>query len=241
MIALSAVPHLARYAVVSLTIATILSVGSARADNAADLLYQGPDREQKLIDGAKREGQVVIYSAMIVNQALRPIAEKFSKKYPFLKLTYWRADSEDIMQKISAEVRANNVVADIVEGTGVGELAAQQRQRGRERSELGVGELDRGEVEVLRPQGVVLLLGDAVDRLLDGQWDAQRLELGAVRVETPRERVLVHAAVALDVPFDVERCDRPALGHQIRNQRELADQLLGVLRHPLANDRDRVC
>jgi ABC-type Fe3+ transport system substrate-binding protein len=121
----SAVPQLARYGVISLAIATILSVGSARADNAADLLYRGPDREQKLIEGAKREGQVVIYSAMIVNQALRPIAEKFGRKYPFLKLTYWRADSEDIMQKISAEVRAGNVVGDLVEGTGVGELAAQ--------------------------------------------------------------------------------------------------------------------
>ena len=37
---------------------------------------------------------------MIVNQAMRPIAEKFGKKYPFVKLTYWRADSEDIAQKI---------------------------------------------------------------------------------------------------------------------------------------------
>ena len=63
---------------------------------------------------------------MIVNQALRPIAEKFGKKYPFVKLNYWRADSEDIAQKMSAEVRANNVVADVFEGTGVG-LAIVQR------------------------------------------------------------------------------------------------------------------
>ena len=54
---------------------------------------------------------------------MRPIAEKFQKKYPFIKLTYWRADSEDIVQKASAEVRANNLVADIIEGTGAGELA----------------------------------------------------------------------------------------------------------------------
>jgi iron(III) transport system substrate-binding protein len=60
-----------------------------------------------------------------VNQALRPIAEKFGKKYPFIKMSHWRADSEDIAQKVSAEVRANNVVGDVVEGTGVGELAVQ--------------------------------------------------------------------------------------------------------------------
>ncbi len=105
-----------------------LPAGMALAENAVDiLLYKGADREQKLIEGAKKEGQVVIYSAMIVNQALRPLAEKFSKKYPFIKLSHWRADSEDIAQKISAEVRANNVVADVVEGTGVGELTTQAK------------------------------------------------------------------------------------------------------------------
>ena len=78
----------------------------APAQTPADiLLYEGPDREQKLIVGAKKEGQVIIYSALIVNQAMRPIAEKFGKKYPFIKMSYWRADSEDIAAKLSAEVR----------------------------------------------------------------------------------------------------------------------------------------
>jgi iron(III) transport system substrate-binding protein len=104
--------------------AVATSFGSARAQTAPDILsYRGPDREQKLIEGARKEGQVVLYSAMIVNQALRPLADKFGKKYPFVKITYWRADSEDIAQKISAEVRADNVVADVLEGTGVGEQA----------------------------------------------------------------------------------------------------------------------
>jgi len=101
-----------------------VSLPPAFAQAPPDILsYKGPDRQQKLIEGARQEGQVVFYSAMIVNQALRPIAEKFGKKYPFLKLNYWRADSEDIAQKMSAEVRANNVVADVFEGTGVGEQA----------------------------------------------------------------------------------------------------------------------
>lgn len=88
------------------------------------LTYKGADREQRLIEGAKKEGnQVVFYSALIANQALRPLAEGFMKKYPFMKATYWRADSEDLFQKISAEIRANNVVGDVIEGTGVGEYA----------------------------------------------------------------------------------------------------------------------
>ena len=108
----------------SAVLAVVLNAGAASAQNADDILrYKGADREQKLIEGAKKEGQVVIYAAIIVNQAMRPIAEKFMKKYPFIKLTFWRAPSEDIVAKVSAEVRANNIVGDVIEGTGAGELA----------------------------------------------------------------------------------------------------------------------
>ena len=96
----------------------------AWAENADSVLtYKGPDREQKLLSGAKQEGDVVFYSGMIVNQALRPVTVAFQKKYPFIKMTFWRGDSEDIATKVSAEMRANNPAADIIEGTGIGELA----------------------------------------------------------------------------------------------------------------------
>jgi iron(III) transport system substrate-binding protein len=115
----------------SLVLAALWLAGSSAADPAWSqttdeiLKYTGTDRDQKLLAGAKKEGQVVIYSAMIVNQALRPLVEGFMKKYPFLKATYWRADSEYLTTKIAAEVRANNVVADVLEGTGVGELVSE--------------------------------------------------------------------------------------------------------------------
>ena len=47
------------------------------------------------------------------------------KKYPFIKMTFWRGDTEEIIAKLSAEMRAKNVIADVVEGTGVGELAVE--------------------------------------------------------------------------------------------------------------------
>src|SRR5262249_9135856 len=87
--------------------------------------YKGADREQMLIEGAKKEGQVVLYSALIVNQMLRPLTAGFTKKYPFVKMTYWRADSEELVPKISAEVRANNLVADLFEGSGGGEILVE--------------------------------------------------------------------------------------------------------------------
>jgi iron(III) transport system substrate-binding protein len=115
-----------RHLAMLMALAVGLDASAAAAQAPVDILnYRGPDREQKLIEGARKEGQVAFYSAMIVNQALRPIADKFGKKYPFIKMTYWRADSEDIAQKASAEVRAGNVVGDVLEGTGVGEQAVQ--------------------------------------------------------------------------------------------------------------------
>ena len=101
------------------------AAASAQAPDADLLTYTGPDRTERLIAGAKREGQVTYYSAMIVNQALRPLTAAFQKKYPFIKMTFWRANSEDIQTRMSAEVRANKLVVDIAEGTGIGELAVR--------------------------------------------------------------------------------------------------------------------
>jgi ABC-type Fe3+ transport system substrate-binding protein len=98
-----------------------LTIASAQAQDV--LTYKGADRQQVLEEGARKEGQVILYSAAIVNQALRPLTAAFMKKYPYIKMTFWRGDTEEIAAKLSAETRADNIVADVVEGTGIGELA----------------------------------------------------------------------------------------------------------------------
>jgi iron(III) transport system substrate-binding protein len=125
--------RVARYAVAAaaaLALTTAFSQGLAQAQTPDDTIftYRGPDRTERLIAGAKREGQVTYYSAMIVNQALRPLTAAFQKKYPFIKMTFWRGDSEDIHTRMSAEMRANKLIVDVVEGTGVGELAVRANQ-----------------------------------------------------------------------------------------------------------------
>lgn len=100
----------------------VLQTGVASSLTPEEVLgYTGPDRTQMLVDGARREGEVVLYSALIVNQALRPLTDAFAQKYPFIKLSYWRADTGETFAKVSAEARAGNVVSDVVEGTGIGE------------------------------------------------------------------------------------------------------------------------
>jgi iron(III) transport system substrate-binding protein len=107
------------------TACLLSTAASAQSLDAGILTYKGPDRTEKLIEGAKREGELTYYSAMIVNQALRPLTAAFQKKYPFIKIAFWRADSEEIETKLSAEMRANNLVGDAIEGTGIGELAVR--------------------------------------------------------------------------------------------------------------------
>jgi ABC-type Fe3+ transport system substrate-binding protein len=114
-------------ALLSFSLLTLGIFGSPQQALAQEspLLYTGPDREQKLIAGAREEREVMLYSAMIVNQAIRPLADAFSKRYPFIKVNYWRAESAGIFTKLSAEARAGKVAADVVEGTGVGEAVIQ--------------------------------------------------------------------------------------------------------------------
>ncbi len=106
-----------------LSAVAFMATAASTAGAQESLLSRAPDREQMILAGARKEGQVVLYSAAIVNQALRPLADAFMKTYPFIRMTFWRGDTEEIIAKLSAEARAKNVVADVVEGTGVGELA----------------------------------------------------------------------------------------------------------------------
>jgi iron(III) transport system substrate-binding protein len=99
---------------------TGLGVTRAQALTTEDILnYQGADRQKMLVDGARTEGTVVIYSGMIVNQLLRPMVDGFEKKYPFLKARYWRGDGNQVAVKLNAEIRANALEADVVEGSGM--------------------------------------------------------------------------------------------------------------------------
>src|SRR5207237_6636051 len=76
---------------------------------------------------------------------------------------------------------------------------------------------------------VELLAGELV--ALGMERDAERVQLGAVGVEAPREGLVRHLGVALDVLLDVPGGQRPPLCHEERDERELANELVGVVRH----------
>ena len=69
-----------------------------------------------LIEAARREGKVVWYSTLIVDQSLRPLAAAFEAKYPGVKVEYLRQNSSDIVRRIMAETKAGSPQADVFDG-----------------------------------------------------------------------------------------------------------------------------
>jgi iron(III) transport system substrate-binding protein len=64
--------------------AAALFAAQSRPLSLAELaLYQGADREKILLEGAKKEGEVVFYTSN--TWVAGPVSQAFGKKYPFVK------------------------------------------------------------------------------------------------------------------------------------------------------------
>jgi ABC-type Fe3+ transport system substrate-binding protein len=87
-----------------LLVAALLFCGRAQAAN--DTLYQA----------AKKEGTVVWYTSLIINQAVRPLVAAFNKKYPDIEVQYSRGDSGPNAIKVLDEARAGKVQGDVFDG-----------------------------------------------------------------------------------------------------------------------------
>ncbi len=77
-------------------------------------IYQGADREKILLEGAKKEGQLVFYNS---HTWFKSVAAEFEKKFPFIKVAEWRADGADVAKRVVEEQRAGRYLTDVVEST----------------------------------------------------------------------------------------------------------------------------
>lgn len=91
--------------------------GAASGAASAVYQYQGADRQQKLVDGARREGSVSIYTSLNPKDA-GPIVEAFENKYK-VKVLVWRASGEKMVQRALTEARADRFTPDVFESDGV--------------------------------------------------------------------------------------------------------------------------
>jgi iron(III) transport system substrate-binding protein len=110
---------------VALTMAVVAALATAQAPPAvtADAVA---DRMQKLVDAARREGELTLYTSTPVDD-MKVMTDAFERKYG-VKTKVWRASSEKVLQRAIAEARAGRFDADIYDTNGP-ELEALVRER----------------------------------------------------------------------------------------------------------------
>ncbi len=101
-------------------------------------MARAADVDPALVAAAQKEGEVVWYSTLIINQIVRPMVEAFQAKYPGIQVRYSRATSSDVALKIRNEARARRVQADLFDGSNTvfmlqeGGLVAEYRPKSAE-------------------------------------------------------------------------------------------------------------
>jgi iron(III) transport system substrate-binding protein len=103
-----------------------MQAASAQAAlNANDMaLYQGADRHARLVDAAKKEGDLTVYH---VYPNLPIVMAAFTKKYG-IKVKPWRAGSEAVLQRVLTESRAGRNVVDVMQNNPPESEAAHQEK-----------------------------------------------------------------------------------------------------------------
>jgi iron(III) transport system substrate-binding protein len=143
-----------------LVLALSLCLGTARSQTLAELAsYSGPDRTQRLIDGAKKEGALMIYSSMTVAD-MGALIGAFQAKYG-IRAQQWRGSSEDIRNRAAQEYGAGRYEADVAETAGP-DMEAMVREQLLQK-------VTTPAAKALIPQAV----------MPHGQWIATRLSIFA--------------------------------------------------------------
>lgn len=73
--------------------------------------------DPKLIEGAKKEGEMIWYSTMTLDQS-KQVIDRFQKKYPFIRPNLFRTGGGPLLNKILTEARGNLHAWDVVVGRG---------------------------------------------------------------------------------------------------------------------------
>ncbi len=88
--------------------------------------YTGPDRQQILEEGAKREGTVSWYTSLS-SPVLDLIPQAFEKKYPGVKVEKFRGTPGDVAQRILEEAQSRRNLFDVTELGDNGLIVVQGR------------------------------------------------------------------------------------------------------------------
>ncbi len=113
-------------------LAPLLWGAESRAQNAEAKLaalerLAPPERQQRLYDLARSEGEAVIYANMDVS-AMKPLTDGFMKRYPGAKAASVHFSGAAIITRLDSEARAGKPVSDVVLSGQLGVLALIDRK-----------------------------------------------------------------------------------------------------------------
>jgi iron(III) transport system substrate-binding protein len=105
----------------------LASPASAQQPTLAELaVYNGPDRLERLVAGARREGMVNVYSSVTVDDQ-KALTAAFEKLYG-VKLQFWRSSSETLLQRAIVEQRSGRFDVDAIESSAA-EMESLHREK----------------------------------------------------------------------------------------------------------------
>jgi iron(III) transport system substrate-binding protein len=125
---------------------------------AAVTAYKGAERSERLIAGAKKEGELMLYSSLTQDDQLK-LAADFKSRYG-VTLKFWRGSQAHILQRVLTETRGGRFEFDALE-TNAPQIEALAREKLLHRMDSPYVE------QVLLPQTLPA----------HGEWTPDRLNL----------------------------------------------------------------
>ena len=105
---------------------TAADVARAQSDPLAAIdRLQGEARIAALVEGARREGSLMVYHST-QTEDLKPVFDAFTQKYG-VAVRDWRSSSENIVQRVVSETRAGRLEVDLIENNSP-EMEALRRE-----------------------------------------------------------------------------------------------------------------
>jgi iron(III) transport system substrate-binding protein len=135
---------------------------------AALAQYEGADRMERLLQGARKDGFLSVYTSF-PPEDIAAVNEAFEKKYG-VKVRAWRSSSENVLQRTLAEAKAGRFEVDIVECNSI-PLETLHRE---------------GVLQRVRSARLAELVPAAVPK--HGEWVASRLSLFVQAYNTKQVR-----------------------------------------------------
>ena len=85
----------------------------------------GEARMKALVEGAKKEGEIMVYHSTQTSD-LKPVFDAFTAKYG-IKVKDWRSSSENVVQRVISQTRAGKLEVDLIENNSP-EMEALRRE-----------------------------------------------------------------------------------------------------------------